>query len=144
MGSLPRLLIFCAISLCSYARGNEPYPIVDRSTQAAREIDRRAILDAELTAEQQEVRRAQDVMARTPSEEARRELHRHEENLKALHRELDRVPVDKAVRVTARTATDDAAATKRAAPKSAGTPFWDVYRRTAPPTVFQPPAKESP
>jgi len=144
MGSLPRLLIFCAISLCSYARGNEPYPIVDRSAQAASDIDRCAILDAELTAEQQKVRRARDVMAITPSEEARRELHRHEENLKALHRELDRVPVDKPVRVTVRAATGDATATKRGAFKSGDAPFWDVYRRTAPLTDFQPPAKESP
>ena len=144
MGSLPRLLIFCAISLCSFARGNEPYLIVDRSAQADRDIDRRAILEAELTAEQQEVRRAREAMAKAPSEEARRELHRHEENLKAIYRELDRVPVDRQVRVSVHAATDDAAATKRAASKSADAPFWDVYRRTAPATDFQPPAKESP
>jgi capsule polysaccharide export protein KpsE/RkpR len=142
MGSLPRLLIFCAISLCSYARGNEPYPIVDRSAQAARDIDRRAILEAELATEQTELRNAQEAIAKAPSEEARKEVHRHEENIKALRRELDRVTSP--IRLTGRAATEDTNVDKRTASKPAGAPFWDVYRRIAPPTDFQPPAKESP
>jgi hypothetical protein len=142
MGSLPRLLIFCAISLCSYARGNEPYPIVDRSAQAVRDIDRRAILEAELATEQTELRNAQEAAVKTPSDETRKIVHRHEENIKALRRELDRVTSP--IRLTGRAAAEDTNADKRTAFKPAGAPFWDVYRRTAPPTDFQSPAKESP
>lgn len=143
MSSLPRLLIFCAISLCSFARGNEPYPIVDRGAQKARDVDRRAILEAELTAEQDALRLAHEAMAKAPSDEARREVHRREENVKALHRELARVPMEVQVRVTARATNIDAASGKRPAPQ-AQVPFWDVYLRNASPTDFQPPAKESP
>jgi hypothetical protein len=142
MGSLPRLLIFCAISLCSYARGNEPYPIVDKAAQVARDIDRRAILETELAAEQTELRFAQESLAKASSDETRKEVHRHEENIKALRRELVRATPP--IRVNARTASSDTAGTKRAAPKLADAPFWDVYRRTKPPTDFQPPVKELP
>jgi len=142
MSSLPRLLIFCAISLCSFARGNEPYPIVDSSLQTAREVDRRAILETELAGEEAAFRTAQAAAVKAPSDETQRAVHRHEENIKALRRELDRAPIR--IRVTAHTASDDSATAKRAASKLADTPFWDVYRRTAPPTNFQPPAKESP
>lgn len=142
MGSLPRMLIFCAISLCSYARGNEPYPVVDRSVQTARDADRRAILEAELASEQADLRSAKDAFAKAPADMARKEVHRHEENVKALLRELDRLTAP--IRVSARTASDGAAAEKQAASKADNPPFWDVYRRTAPPTDFQPPAKESP
>jgi hypothetical protein len=144
MGSLPRLLIVCAISLCAFARGNEPYPIVDRSTQEARDLDRRAILELELAAEQNALRTTQESMAKAPSDETRKKVHRHEENIKALRRELERVPAAAPIRVTARIASNDAAATKRAASQPAEAPFWDVYRRTVPRTDFQPPAKESP
>jgi hypothetical protein len=143
MGSLPRLMIFCAISLCSFARSNEPYPIVDRSVQKARDLDRRAILETELTAEQQAWRLAQAAMAKAPTDDARREVHRHEENIKALRRELERGSAEGPVRVTARGIAHDAATSKRTAAQ-AKAPFWDVYQRAASPTDFQPPAKESP
>lgn len=142
MGSLPRLLIFCAISLCSYARGNESYPVVDRSAQSARDNDRRVILEAELANEQIDLRNAKEAITKAPSDDARKEVHRHEENVKALQRELDRLITP--MRVTARIPSDVPAAAKRAAPKAGDAPFWDVYRRTSPTTDFQPPAKESP
>jgi thioredoxin-like negative regulator of GroEL len=134
------MLIFCAISLCSCARGKEPYPIVDRSVQTARDNDRRAILEAELASEQSDLRNAQETVAKAPSDEARKEAHRHEENVKALRRELDRLTTS--IRVTARTASD--VAIKQPASNAHEVPFWDAYRRTAPPTDFQPPEKESP
>lgn len=140
MGSLPRMLIFCAISLCSCARGKEPYPIVDRSIQSARDNDRRAILEAELASEQTDLRNVMEEVAKAPSDEARKEAHRHEENIKALRRELDRLTTP--IRLTARTTSD--VAVRPAASNAHDVPFWDVYRRTAPPTDFQPPAKESP
>jgi len=143
MSLLPRSLIFCAISLCSLAEGNEPYPVVDSAIQKARDIDRRAILESELAAEQQALGSAKEAFARTPTDDMRSRVHRHEENVKALRREL--VPDKAPVRIAARPATSDGtAATTRTPPAPAPAPFWDVYRRGAPPIDFQPPAKELP
>lgn len=145
MSLLPRSLIFCAISLCSLAEGNEPYPVVDSASQKARDIDRRAILEAELAAEQQALGSAKEALARAPSDDMRSGVHRHEDNVKALRRELERLPDKAPVRVAARPAARDATvAATRTSPAPVQAPFWDVYRRSAPPIDSQPPAKELP
>jgi hypothetical protein len=145
MSLLPRSLIFCAISLCSLAEGNEPYPVVDSASQKARDIDRRAILESELAAEQQALGGAKEALARAPSDDMRSGLHRHEENVKALRRELDRLRDTAPIRVAARPAIRGTTATaKRTPPSPVQAPFWDVYRRSAPPIDSQPPAKELP
>lgn len=145
MSLLPRSLIFCAISLCSLAEGNEPYPFVDSASQQARDIDRRAILESELAAEQQALGSAKEAFARAPTDDMRSGVHRHEENVKALRRELERLPDKAPVRVAARPAAPDATATAtRTPPAPTQAPFWDVYRRSAPSIDSQPPAKELP
>jgi hypothetical protein len=145
MSLLRRSLIFCAISLCSLAEGNEPYPVVDSASQKAREIDRRAILESELAAEQQALGSARESFARAPTDDMRSGVHRHEENVKALRRELERLPDSAPVRVAARPAgRDTTASTTRTPPVSVQAPFWDVYRRSAPPIDSPPPAKELP
>lgn len=145
MSLLPRSLIFCAISLCSLAEGKEPYPVVDNASQKARDIDRRAILESELATEQQELGSAKEAFARAPTDDMRSGVHRHEENVKALRRELERLPDKAPVRVAARLAASDAAVTAtRPRPISVQAPFWDVYRRSAPPIDSQSPAKELP
>jgi len=145
MSLLPRSLIFCAISLCSLAKGNEPYPVVDSAIQKARDIDRRAILESELAAEQQALDSAKEAFAKAPTDDMRSGVHRHEENVKALRRELKRLPDSTPVRVAARPAARDptpAATRTLSAPVQA--PFWDAYRRSAPSIDSQPPAKELP
>lgn len=145
MSLLPRSLIFCAISVCSLAEGNEPSLFVDKPVQQARDIDRRAILEAEFAAEEEALGLAREALAKAPTGLARADLHRHEENLKALQRELARLQEGMPVRVGARQATagDTVAAQSRQQPALA--PFWDVYRRSAPPVDLQPPpAKEQP
>lgn len=145
MRLLPRLLIFCAISLCPLAQGNDQFPVVDKSEQKARDVDRRAILETELAAELRAVDAGREALAKAPSEAARVDGHRHEENVKALRRELERLSDGAPVRVGARGAASAAdAAIKRTAPAPAQAPFWDVYRRGAQSIDLQPPAKELP
>jgi hypothetical protein len=127
------------------AQGKEPLPFIDKAVQQARDVDRRRILEAELAAEQLALGAAREAMARVPVEDTRSIVHRHQENVKALQRELERLPDEKPVRVSARVAGAEAtAAGKRATPTPAQAPFWDVYRRGVSPTDFQPPAKELP
>jgi hypothetical protein len=145
MSLLPRSLIFCAISLCSLAKGNEPFPIIDKVAQQARDLDRRHILEAEFAAEQQALGVARQAMAKAPADDTRAAVHRHEENVKALQRELEPLQGEKPVRVSARAVgPEPVAVSKRTTPAPVQAPFWDVYRRGAPPTDFNPPAKELP
>jgi hypothetical protein len=132
MSLLPRSLIFCAISLCSLAEGNEPYPVVDSASQKARDIDRRAILESELAVEQQALGGAKEAFTRAPTDDMRSGVHRHEENVKALRRELERLMDNAPVRVASHPALIHATATAtRTPPVSVQAPFWDVYRRSA-------------
>lgn len=145
MSLLRKLLIFCAISLCSLARGNEPFPSIDKASQQARDADRRTILASELVAEQQALGAARESMAQASTDDAQANLHRHEENVKALQRELSQLPDQKPLRVHARAAGADATADiKRTSSTPPPAPFWDVYRRGVSPSDSQPPAKELP
>lgn len=145
MSLLTRSLMFCAISLCSLAEGNEPYPVFDSATQKDLDIDRRAILESELAAERLALDSVKEAFARAPTDGLRIRVHRHEENVKALQRELERLPHSAPVRLAARPAVRDAATTTtRIPPAPIQAAFWDVYRRSAPHIDSQPPAKELP
>jgi hypothetical protein len=144
MGLLRRSLVFCAISLGSLAHGNEPFPMVDKSVQELRDIDRRAILETELAAEQHALNAAHELLAKAPADDTRGSVHRHEENVKALQRELERTAHEMPVRVSARSTGSDTPTAKQTKPRPTQAPFWDVYRRGVSSTDFQPPAKEVP
>jgi hypothetical protein len=132
-------MFFCAISFNALAQGNNSFPVVEKTAQQARDVDRYAILEAELAAEREALGVALAAMKQSSGDDARAEVHRHEENVKALQRELERTTQDGAVRVSARRSQPDAIPpTKRAMPGAAPAPFWDVYRRSAAPTNFQP------
>ena len=134
-----RSLFFCAMSFNALAQGNKSFPVVGKTVQQARDADRRAILEAELAAEKQALDAALAVIKQSSSDVARAEVHRHEENVKMLRRELERTTQDGAVRISARRSRPDAVPpTKRAMSGAAPVPFWDVYRRSAAPTDFQP------
>jgi hypothetical protein len=145
MSLLQSLLIFCAISLCSLAKGNESFPIVDKAAQQARDLDRHRILETEFATEQQALGAALEAMAKAPTDDTRTAVRRHEENVKALQRELEHLQTEKPVRVSARAVgAEPAVVSKRTTSVPVRAPFWDVYRRGAPPTDFQPSAKEVP
>lgn len=145
MSSLPRSLVFCAISMCSLAEGNESFPVIDKAVQQARDTDRRVILETELAAEVQALGRARTALSNAPDERTLADTHRHEENVKALQRELSRLQDGLPVRVSARKAPPGDAVATQSRVHPAQAPFWDVYRRSAPPIDFQPPpAKELP
>lgn len=145
MSLLPRSLIFCAISLCSLAIGKEPYPVVDKDVQKSRDADRHTILEAELAAEQQALGIAMAAASKAKGGDIQGDVHRHEENVKALQREMQRPLVSAPVRVNARSAGSDAiVAATRTAPTPAQAPFWDVYRRGASPIDSQSSSKELP
>jgi hypothetical protein len=114
--------IFLLSAVAPYVQAQPLYPVVAKAEQKARDEDRRLILQTELAAEREGLAKA-----KTMSDPDA--IHRHEENIRALQRELDggdvqggseaqhRVTV-KALRPSANTA--NAARAPR---------FWDPYNR---------------
>jgi hypothetical protein len=105
------------------------YPVIAKVDQKARDADRRLILQTELATEREALAKAKSKSDTTRSKVEADAIHRHEENIKALEREVqysaaqggDELPpraVVKAIRPAARTAN----ATR--IPQ-----FWDPYNR---------------
>ncbi|MFJ1472182.1 hypothetical protein [Massilia orientalis] len=105
------------------------YPVVAKADQKARDADRRLILQTELAAEREALANAKSRSNAVGPNEQASAVHRHEENIKALERELEGSaaqsgteaiphPVVKALRPAARTA--DASRVPQ---------FWDPYNR---------------
>lgn len=111
------------------AQAQLPTLVISKKEQKARDDGRREILEAELTAETKALEQARNAPPDSASGDRDAAIHRHEENIKALKRELSgatsasgdgerqRVVV-KAVRVASRSTGSESA------PK-----FWDPYNR---------------
>jgi hypothetical protein len=132
-----RLVFMFLLSTGMFCAQAQPtYPVVSKSEQKARDDDRRPLLDSELAFEGEALERAKTEFVTEPTNERVAAVHRHQENIEALQRELGAVglqevdekrerPVAKAVRQVAH------------AVDSKRTPnFWDPYNRTPDPVDF--------
>jgi hypothetical protein len=126
------VVIFLLLSAAQFAKAQLLYLAVPRTVQQARDEDRRLILDTELHAERQALVAAQTARARGVSDASRTEVHRHEQNVEALQREINGVSEstqekhDTAFVVRGRSAT-------RPIPfkdTSQSASFWNPYNRT--------------
>lgn len=124
---------FIAIFLLSIstlrAQAQPAYPVVSKSEQNARDADRLPLLESELALEQEALAKAKRKPASDSETERAATIHRHQENIKALQREMNGIenqnlpdrrtrPVVRAMLPAARI-TDS----RRAAN------FWDPYNR---------------
>jgi len=114
--------------------------VISLTEQKERDGDRRFILEAELSAERHKLAKAELILAASPTEEGRTEVHRHSENVMSLLRELDdaarkRAPkVQRASVVAARPALR---VSSRASKTTAS--FWDPYNRIPEPADLSTP-----
>jgi hypothetical protein len=131
---------FIAIFLLSIsalcAQAQPAYPVVSKSEQSARDADRLPLLESELVFEQEALAKAKQKPANHSETERAATIHRHQENIKALQREMNGIenqnlpgrqmrPVVRAMQPVARI-TDS----RRAAN------FWDPYNRAPDPDDF--------
>lgn len=116
------IFVLCGPACALCAPANAAFPTVTPVAQKARDSLRREIIEAELNSEREVLAAVRKVLPVSPSEDQRAELHRHDENVESLKRELARLRggAVEAVRLAAHTAP-------AMAPEPA--PFWDVYRR---------------
>jgi len=80
--------IFFLIGCSANALAQSSDPVIDKEAQQARDQERHLILSTELLAEYQELTRTASALAEAPTKELKAKAHRHNENIKALQREL--------------------------------------------------------
>lgn len=83
-----RKVIFFLIGCSANALAQSSYPVIDKEIQQARDQERHLILNTELLAEYQELTKTASALAEAPTKELTAKAHRHNENIKALQREL--------------------------------------------------------
>lgn len=128
------ILVLTAATLC--VRAQPLYPTVAKAEQVERDKGRRLILETELAAEHEALMKSKAAFENSPTSDREIEVHRHEENVKALQRELDSTTSNDAARNSKRvlvraqrpaTGADDTKDARR---------FWDPYNRAPDTTDF--------
>lgn len=128
------MFLLSTATLCAQAQS--AYPVVSKSEQKARDDDRRPLLESELSLEKDALAKAKAELVIEPTNERIAEVHRHQENINALHREIGAIgpqkmeqkrerPVAKAIRQVAHVVDS------KRKPN-----FWDPYNRTPDLTDF--------
>jgi hypothetical protein len=122
--------IFFLSAAASYVQAQPLYPVVAEAEQKVRDADRRLILQTELSAEREALAK---VKARSdtagPNEQAS-VVHRHEENIKALERELDSSSVPKGAEARPLAVVKAFRPAARIADAPRVPQFWNPYNRT--------------
>jgi hypothetical protein len=98
------------------------YPVVANAEQKARDEDRRLILQTELAAEGA-------ALAKATTMSDPDAVHRHEENIKALQRELDGGEVQSGSEARRRVTVKALRPSANTASVTRGPRFWDPYNR---------------
>lgn len=126
------ILVLATAAVC--VRAQPLFPTVAKAEQVERDRDRRLILQAELAAERESLLATKTGVEASPTRDREMKVRRHEENIRALQRELDNIapPTGARGRVVAK-AQRPPATTANA--KSTGR-FWDPYNRTKDTTDF--------
>ncbi|MEX5744543.1 hypothetical protein [Massilia sp. X63] len=125
------IVIFLLIPYSTCALAQASNMTIGKEEQQARDKDRHMILRTELVAEHQELAKAQGAFGRGGSTESAAEVHRREENIKALQRELaavrDQSESDEPARLVARARQSAVPARVRRVSRAAT--FWNPYNR---------------
>jgi hypothetical protein len=124
-----RKFIFCLVGCSANALAQSSYPVIDNKIQEARDQERHLILNTELLVEYQEFWKTTGTLAASPTPELAAKAHRHDENIKALQRELrsaeaGRKPANAPLRVVVR-------AGRQTGPNggAGAATYWNPYNR---------------
>jgi hypothetical protein len=105
------------------------YPVITKADQKARDVDRRLILQTELATEREALAKAKPKSDTAGSKEEADAIHRHEENIKALERELESSAVHGSDESPRRAVVKAIRPATRTANPTRIPQFWDPYNR---------------
>lgn len=128
------ILVLAAVTLC--VRAQPLYPTVAKSEQEERDKDRRLILETELVAEHDALMKSKAAFENSPTHDRGIEVRRHEENIKALQRELDSTTGNDAARTPKRVLVKAQRPATGASNTKDAARFWDPYNRAPDTTDF--------
>lgn len=126
------ILVLATVAVC--VRAQPLFPTVAKAEQVERDKERRLILETELAAERESLLAAMAGFEASHTRGRGMEVHRHQENIKSLQRELDNIaPAPGSPgRAVARAQRPPASA---ASARDKGR-FWDPYNRSSESTDF--------
>lgn len=105
------------------------YPVIAKADQKARDSDRWVILQTELANEREALAKAKPKSNTTSSKEEADAIHRHEENIKALERELERSAVQGSDELPPRAVVKAIRPVAHTVNATRVPQFWDPYNR---------------
>jgi hypothetical protein len=114
-----------------HAQAQSMYPVVSKSEQRARDDDRRSVLESELAFEREAFVMAKSDFANGPTDARAAAAHRHNENIKALQRELGRIDNQSATANRERPVAKAFRSAGRVADPRKTANFWDPYNRAS-------------
>ena len=123
--------IFLLSAAAPYVQAQPLYPVVANAEQKERDADRRLILQTELAAEREALAKAKSKPDAVGSREQASAIHRHEENVKALERELEGSAVQSGAGAISRAVVKAVRPAARTANATRIPQFWDPYNRAS-------------
>jgi len=112
-----------------HAQAQSVYPVVSKSEQRARDDDRRSVLESELAFERDALVMAKSNFATGPTNTRAATVHRHDENIKSLQRELGGIENQNAAEKRERPLAKAFRSAGRVADSKKTANFWDPYNR---------------
>jgi hypothetical protein len=107
------------------------YPVVSKLEQRARDDDRQSVLESELAFEREALAMAKSDFATGPTNARAAAVHRHDENIKALRRELGGIENQTAAEKRERPIAKAFRSAGRVADSKKTANFWDPYNRAS-------------
>lgn len=125
-----RLVYLAFLTFATFhAQAQQAYPVVSKLEQKTRDEDRRAVLESELAFERDALSSAKSAFDTSPTNGHAAIVHRHDENMKALRRELDGIEKPNAAEHRERALVKAYRPAGRVADTKRTANFWDPYNR---------------
>lgn len=132
-----RLIPIFLLSMASTcAPAQSMYPTVSKAEQTKRDEERVPLLESELAFERQALEKTKNARTSGTPDERLAAIHRHEENIKAIRREIDASTNQAAPGQSARPAVKTVRAMAQPAGSNKTPRFWDPYNRAPDSTDF--------
>lgn len=128
--------IFLLSMATAYAPAQSMYPTVSNAEQKVRDDDRVPLLESELAFEREALEKAKKASAAGATDERFAAIHRHEENIRALGREISGLEKHEASEHRSRAIVKAVRVPARFSDSKRTSNFWDPYNRGPDTTDF--------
>jgi hypothetical protein len=123
------IVLLSVATLCAQAQSS--YPVISKSEQRAKDDDRLPLLESELALERKALAKARREPGACIEKECALDIHRHEENIKSLQREIQGIDIQDLTDRRERPAAKAVRPASRIADSRRSPTFWNPYNRAS-------------